>query len=70
MNRLISIHVIRRLPRYLRLFEELIIKNVERISSYRIAELMDVTPSQVRQDFALYGTFGMQGYGYHVQQGQ
>ena len=45
----------------------MIIKNVERISSYEIAELMDVTPSQVRQDFALYGTFGMQGYGFHVR---
>ena len=67
LNRPISINVIRRLPRYLRILEELVNEGVARVSSAEIAKKMDSTPSQVRQDFSQYGSFGQQGFGYDVK---
>ncbi len=64
----ISMSVIRRLPRYYRFLSELNEQNVERISSTRLAEIMNVTASQVRQDLNNFGGFGQQGYGYSVSQ--
>jgi redox-sensing transcriptional repressor len=60
----ISEAVIKRLPRYLRIFKELSQSKLEGISSGKIASLMGVTASQVRQDFCCFGGFGQQGYGY------
>ena len=62
----ISQAVIGRLPRYLRYLGELKDSNVERISSQELSELMNVTASQIRQDFNNFGGFGQQGYGYKV----
>ena len=62
----ISQAVISRLPRYLRYLGELKDSNVERISSQELSELMNVTASQIRQDFNNFGGFGQQGYGYKV----
>lgn len=64
----ISMSVIRRLPRYYRFLSELDSQNVERISSNKLAEIMHVTASQVRQDLNCFGGFGQQGYGYGVKQ--
>lgn len=64
----ISMSVIRRLPRYYRFLSELDSQNVERISSNKLAEIMHVTASQVRQDLNCFGGFGQQGYGYAVKQ--
>ncbi len=64
----ISMSVIRRLPRYYRFLSELNAQNVERISSTKLAEIMNVTASQVRQDLNNFGGFGQQGYGYSVSQ--
>lgn len=64
----ISMSVIRRLPRYYRFLSELNEQNVERISSTKLAEIMNVTASQVRQDLNCFGGFGQQGYGYSVSQ--
>lgn len=64
----ISMSVIRRLPRYYRFLSELNEQNVERISSTKLAEIMNVTASQVRQDLNCFGGFGQQGYGYSVAQ--
>lgn len=64
----ISMSVIRRLPRYYRFLSELDNQNVERISSNKLAEIMHVTASQVRQDLNCFGGFGQQGYGYAVKQ--
>ena len=62
----ISMSVIRRLPRYYRFISELADSGEKRISSSRLAELMNVTASQIRQDFNCFGGFGQQGYGYNV----
>ncbi|MBQ7035893.1 MAG: redox-sensing transcriptional repressor Rex [Clostridia bacterium] len=64
----ISTMVIRRLPRYFRYLTDLKDAGVERISSTELAEKMNVTASQIRQDFNCFGGFGQQGYGYNVQQ--
>ncbi len=62
----ISNSVIRRLPRYLRKLDELTEKGITRISSFKLGELLGLTPSQIRQDFSCFGEFGQQGYGYNV----
>lgn len=63
----ISQAVIGRLPRYFRYLGELKDQGVERISSQDLSELMNVTASQIRQDFNNFGGFGQQGYGYNVE---
>ncbi len=62
----VSAAVIRRLPRYLRYLGELLLRDVERISSQELSRLMGLTASQVRQDFNCFGGYGQQGYGYNV----
>lgn len=58
--------VVRRLPRYFRYLNELYKQNKLKVSSRELSELMDVTASQIRQDFNHFGGFGQQGYGYSV----
>ena len=60
--------VIRRLPRYYRFLSELNDQNIDKISSTKLAQIMNVTASQVRQDLNCFGGFGQQGYGYSVSQ--
>lgn len=67
-NDSISMSVIRRLPRYYRFLSELNEQGVDRISSTKLAQIMNVTASQVRQDLNCFGGFGQQGYGYSVSQ--
>ena len=62
----ISHNVINRLPRYLRYLTDVQEQGGERISSREIADALNTTPSQVRQDFTLFGSYGVQGYGYQV----
>ena len=63
----ISQAVIGRLPRYFRFLGELKDEGVERISSQELSGIMNVTASQIRQDFNNFGGFGQQGYGYNVK---
>ena len=63
----ISQAVIGRLPRYFRYLGELKDEGVERISSQDLSRRMQVTASQIRQDFNNFGGFGQQGYGYNVE---
>lgn len=65
-NDSISMSVIRRLPRYYRFLSELNDQNIDKISSTKLAQIMNVTASQVRQDLNCFGGFGQQGYGYNV----
>jgi redox-sensing transcriptional repressor len=58
--------VIRRLPRYHRYLGDLIRSGEKRISSGKLASLMGVTASQIRQDLNCFGGFGQQGYGYNI----
>ncbi len=62
----ISEAVIRRLPRYYRFLKEIYATGHTKVSSRAISEKLGITASQVRQDFANFGEFGQQGYGYHV----
>lgn len=62
----ISEAVIKRLPRYHRLLGQLEAENVSRVSSYDLADRLNVTASQIRQDFSNFGEFGQQGHGYNV----
>jgi len=59
--------VIRRLPRYYRYLGDLLKQDIKRISSGALSEKMNVTASQIRQDFNYFGGFGQQGYGYNVE---
>ena len=58
----ISQAVIGRLPRYYRYLGDLKNEGVERISSQELSRIMNVTASQIRQDFNNFGGFGQQGY--------
>ncbi len=62
----ISSAVIKRLPRYYRYLSELLDNGTDRISSGELSKQMNVTASQIRQDFNNFGGFGQQGYGYNV----
>lgn len=64
----ISDAVIRRLPRYYRHLTELCARGVVRISSHSLGQEMNITASQIRQDFSCFGEFGQQGYGYNVEE--
>ena len=64
----ISDAVIRRLPRYYRHLNELCSRGVVRISSHSLGQEMNITASQIRQDFSCFGEFGQQGYGYNVDE--
>ncbi len=59
--------VIKRLPRYYRYLGDFLNDGVMRISSKKLSEKMNVTASQIRQDFNYFGGFGQQGYGYNVE---
>ena len=65
-EKVISQAVIGRLPRYYRYLGDLKDEGVERISSQELSRRMNVTASQIRQDFNNFGGFGQQGYGYNV----
>lgn len=64
----ISDAVIRRLPRYYRQLTSLYSQGVVRISSHSLGQAMNITASQIRQDFNCFGEFGQQGYGYNVEE--
>lgn len=63
----ISDAVIRRLPRYYRQLTDLCNRGIIRISSHSLGMEMNITASQIRQDFSCFGEFGQQGYGYNVE---
>ncbi|MCF0150305.1 MAG: redox-sensing transcriptional repressor Rex [Firmicutes bacterium] len=62
----ISNAVIRRLPRYQRVLEELEKRGMTRISSRELSDTTGYTASQIRQDLNHFGGFGQQGYGYNI----
>ena len=75
----ISMAVIRRLPKYHRYLGDLLDKDVQRISSKELSDIIGFTASQelgekigftasqIRQDLNNFGDFGQQGYGYNVE---
>ena len=72
----ISDAVIRRLPRYYRQLTDLCNRGVVRIYTLSLHDAlpislgqeMNITASQIRQDFSCFGEFGQQGYGYNVEE--
>lgn len=66
MNKSVSEAVIKRLPKYYKHLKELEISGLTKVSSGKLAEMLNITASQVRQDFCNFGGFGQQGYGYDV----
>jgi len=67
-NKIISMAVIKRLPKYYRYLKELMKNDVDRISSKELGEKIGFTASQIRQDLNCFGDFGQQGYGYNVKE--
>lgn len=63
----ISMAVIRRLPKYYRYLADLLDRDIHRISSKELSEIIGFTASQIRQDLNNFGGFGQQGYGYNVE---
>ena len=63
----ISAAVIKRLPRYYHCLKELSTEGIQKVSSNVISGRLNITASQVRQDFSNFGEFGQQGYGYDVE---
>lgn len=63
----VSVAVIKRLPRYHRYLGELLRIGRLRISSAELSKMMNITASQIRQDLNCFGGFGQQGYGYNVK---
>lgn len=66
-NKQISMAVVRRLPKYHRYLRDLLDKDVFRISSKELSDIIGFTASQIRQDLNNFGGFGQQGYGYNVE---
>lgn len=66
MAKKVSRAVVKRLPRYFRYLENLKANGITKVSSGKLAEMLDITASQVRQDFCNFEGFGQQGYGYDV----
>ena len=66
MSKKISDAVVRRLPKYYHCLSELQNDGIKKISSVIISGLLNLTASQVRQDFSCFGELGQQGYGYDV----
>lgn len=66
-GRQISMAVIKRLPKYQRYLLDLIRRDIDRISSKELSDMIGFTASQIRQDLNNFGDFGQQGYGYNVQ---
>ena len=64
----VSEAVIRRLPAYYRYLRELETAGVTQISSHELGDLMQLNPSQIRQDINSFGGLGRQGYGYPVKE--
>ncbi|WP_099189929.1 redox-sensing transcriptional repressor Rex [Tepidibacter mesophilus] len=68
MSKQISMAVIRRLPKYYRYLKDLLDRDIYRISSKELSEIIGFTASQIRQDLNNFGGFGQQGYGYNVEE--
>ena len=67
--RKVSDSTVRRLSTYLRILEGLAAKKAaETVSSSQLAEIGQLTPAQVRKDLSLFGSFGVRGRGYDIDE--
>ena len=58
--------VVKRLPVYLRILDNLIRRDIEIISSRVLSEETGFTAEQIRKDLAYFGAFGTRGTGYNT----
>lgn len=65
-KRRISDSTIHRLSLYHRLLGELESDETKTVSSKQLAEMLRLTPAQVRKDLSFFGAFGTRGLGYPV----
>lgn len=64
----VSLQTVERLSVYRKALEELDREGVEYVHSQQLADLVNVTPAQLRRDLASFGTFGNIARGYNVYQ--
>ena len=62
----ISTNTLRRLPRYYALLDEMVKAGEDKTSSGKLAKIMGLNASQIRNDLNCFGGFGQQGYGYNT----
>ena len=62
----ISEAVVRRLPVYLQVLNELHIRDIQTVSSGELGRRLELNPAQIRKDLAYFGEFGRKGVGYDV----
>ncbi|MFD2115923.1 redox-sensing transcriptional repressor Rex [Paenibacillus yanchengensis] len=62
----ISEAVVKRLPVYLQVLNELQFRDILTISSQALGMKLDLNPAQIRKDLAYFGEFGRKGIGYDV----
>jgi len=62
----ISEAVVRRLPVYLQVLNEMLNREIQTISSQDLGMKLDLNPAQIRKDLAYFGEFGRKGVGYDV----
>lgn len=62
----ISEAVVRRLPIYLQVLNELKAREIQTVSSQELGNRLDYNPAQIRKDLAYFGEFGRKGIGYEV----
>lgn len=67
-TRRVSLQTVERLSVYRKVLEELDRDGKEYIHSHELAQLVGVTPAQLRRDLASFGTFGNISRGYNVYQ--
>lgn len=58
--------VIRRLPVYLRILDNLLANDVDIVSSRELSDETGFTAEQIRKDLAFFGAFGTRGTGYNT----
>lgn len=62
----ISDAVVKRLPIYLQVLNELKNREIQTVSSQELGNRLDYNPAQIRKDLAYFGDFGRKGIGYEV----
>lgn len=67
-RRKVPLQTVERLSIYRKLLVELHDDGVENVYSHQLAELVGVTPAQLRRDLAIFGAFGNISKGYPVYQ--
>ncbi len=65
-NKEVPKSVIKRLPVYLRILDNLVRNDVGIISSRELSDETGFTAEQIRKDLAYFGAFGTRGTGYHT----